>query len=144
MQVEEELASLSAAPELTEAPVQLDEKITIADGSQISIAQLRGSVMAALYVSDGFAASNLETTGIWKVHDDLVETTVADSYIMELINRKENVIAAEISKICGKNMKFVTKLLNASESQKKEDVKIPLQVEILLNLFNGTIVAGKH
>ena len=41
-------------------------------------------------------------------------------------------------------MKFVTKLLNASESQKKEDVKIPLQVEILLNLFNGTIVAGKH
>jgi DNA polymerase-3 subunit gamma/tau len=144
-QAEQDLATFStSAEDGPQAPVQLEEKLTTADGRQISIAQLRGSVMAALSVSDGFAATNLETTGLWKVRENCVETTVPDSYSLELIKRKQPVISAEISKVCGKPMEFNVKLEDKSAPVQSEKVMVPLQVEILMNLFNGTIVAGKH
>ncbi|MCR4579744.1 MAG: hypothetical protein K5681_05285, partial [Treponema sp.] len=127
-----------------QAPVQLDEKLTTADGRVISIAQLRGSVMAALSLTDSFASTNLESTGAWHVRDNRVETTVNDSYVLELLKRKQTVIAAEISKICGKPMECIVRLEENNSLQQKEEVKVPAQVEMLVNMFNGTIVAGKH
>ena len=60
-----------------------------------------------------------------------------------MIKRKQNVIEAEISAICGKQMSFVVDLQEEKKEIKKESVQIPLQVEILVNAFKGTIVAGK-
>ena len=141
---EQDYAHFSSGAAEPRAPVQLDEMLTTSDGRQISIAQLRGGVTAALSVSDGFAATTLETTGIWKILNDRVETTVPDSYSLELIKRKQNVIAEEISKVCGKKMEFSVSIENQKKDAASEDVKIPVQVDIIMNMFNGTIVAGKH
>ena len=124
-------------------PVQINDKFKTADGVEISVAQLRGNVMASLSVKDGFAASNLQKTGFWKVLENSVHTNVQSQYDLELIKRKQNVIEAEISAICGKQMSFVVDLQEEKKEIKKESVQIPLQVEILVNAFKGTIVAGK-
>ena len=126
-----------------DSPVQLNEKFKTADGVEISVAQLRGNVMASLSVKDGFAASNLQKTGFWKVLENSVHTNVQSQYDLELIKRKQNVIEAEISAICGKQMSFVVDLQEEKKKIKKESVQVPLQVEILVNAFKGTIVAGK-
>ncbi len=126
-----------------EAPVQLNDTFTTASGQVLTVAQLRGSVMAALSINDGFAAANLEETGIWTVTSDTVATTVEDSYNLQLIQRKLPVIEREISAVCGKDMKFSVSLKENNQQTNKEPVKIPLQVEILVNTFKGTIVAGK-
>ena len=122
---------------------QINDKFKTADGAVMSVAQLRGNVMASLSVKDGFAASNLQKTGFWKVLENSVQTNVQSQYDLELIKRKQNVIEAEISAICGKQMSFVVDLQEEKKEIKKESVQIPLQVEILVNAFKGTIVAGK-
>lgn len=125
------------------APAQLHDKFKTADGAEMSVAQLRGNVMASLSVKDGFAASNLQKTGLWKVLENSVHTNVQNQYDLELIKRKQNVIEAEISAICGRKMNFLVDLQEEKKEVVKELVQIPLQVEILVNAFKGTIVAGK-
>lgn len=125
------------------APVQLQDTLTIADGQTISIAQLRGQITANLAVTDGFAASNVEKTGLWEVRDDAVNTTVESAYDLNLIEKKKNVIAAEISNACGRPMKFNVTLKEAKTQEAAAPAEIPLQVKILVNAFKGTIVAGR-
>lgn len=124
-------------------PAQINDKFQTADGAVMSVAQLRGNVMASLSVKDGFAASNLQKTGLWKVFDDSVQTNVQSQYDLELIKRKQNIIEAEISAICGRQIKFLVDFQEEKKEVAKEFVQIPLQVEILVNAFKGTIVAGK-
>lgn len=128
---------------MSSAPVQLQETLTTADGQTISIAQLRGQITANLAVTDGFAASNVEKTGLWEVRDDAVNTTVESAYDLSLIEKKKNVIAAEISNACGRPMKFNVTLKEAKTQEAAAPAEIPLQVNILVNAFKGTIVAGR-
>ena len=125
------------------APVQLQDTLTLANGQTISIAQLRGQVTANLAVTDGFAASNVEKTGLWEVRDDTVNTTVETSYDLNLIEKKKNVIAAELSNACGRPMKFNVTLKTAEPEKTSAPVEIPPQVSILVHAFKGTIVAGR-
>ncbi len=127
----------------TEAPVQLGENFTTANGQTISIGQLRGQITAALAVTDGFAASNVEKTGLWEMKDDCVNTTVENSYDLSLIEKKKDVIAAEISNVCGRPMKFNVTLKVVQPVKAAAKVEIPVQVNILVNAFKGTIVAGR-
>ena len=128
---------------MSSAPVQLQETLTTADGQTISIAQLRGQITADLAVTDGFVASNVEKTGLWEVRDDAVNTTVESAYDLNLIEKKKNVIAAEISNACGRPMKFNVTLKEAKTQEAAAPAEIPLQVNILVNAFKGTIVAGR-
>ena len=125
------------------APAQLQDTLTTADGQTISIAQLRGQITANLAVTDGFAASNVEKTGLWEVLDDTVNTTVESAYDLNLINKKKDVITAEISNACGRPMKFNVTLKEAKPQENAAPAEIPLQVNILVNAFKGTIVAGR-
>ena len=125
------------------APVQLQDTFTTANGQTISIAQLRGQITAALSVTDGFAASNLEKTGLWTVNEDSVNTTVETDYDLSLIEKKKAVIAAELSNACGKPMKFNVTLKTVESQKAAAPVQLPLQVSILVNAFKGTIVAGR-
>ena len=125
------------------APVQLQDTFVTAGGQTISIAQLRGQVTATLAISDGFAASNLEKTGLWVVEGNSVNTTVENAYDLSLIEKKKAVIAAEISNVCGGNMQFNVSLKAAEPQQAAAPVEIPPQVSILVNAFKGTIVAGR-
>ena len=125
------------------APVQLEDTFVTADGQTISIAQLRGQVTANLAVTDGFAASNVEKTGLWKIDANGVDTTVDTAYDLSLIEKKKNLIAAEISNICGRQMNFNVTLTVEEPQAPAEKVEIPLQVNILVHAFKGTIVAGR-
>ena len=125
------------------APVQLEDTFVTADGQTISIAQLRGQVTANLAVTDGFAASNVEKTGLWKIDANGVDTTVDTAYDLSLIEKKKNLIAAEISNICGRQMNFNVTLKVEEPQTPAEKVEIPLQVNILVHAFKGTIVAGR-
>ena len=130
-------------PVAASAPVQLQETFVAANGQTISIAQLRGQVTAALAITDGFAASNVEKTGLWVMEADGVSTTVESDYDLSLIEKKKNVIAAEISNICGRPMKLNVSLKVQDKQESAEKVEIPPQVNILVNAFKGTIVAGR-
>ena len=125
------------------APAQLQDTLVTASGQTISIAQLRGQITANLAVSDGFAASNVEKTGLWEVIDDTVNTTVESTYDLNLIEKKKSVIAAELSNACGRPMKFNVTLKTVEAKKTDAPVEIPLQVSILVNAFKGTIVAGR-
>ena len=139
----EELYENSSTPQSTAAPVQLQDTLAGANGQTISVAQLRGQITATLAVTDGFAASNVEKTGLWIIDGDCVNTTVESDYDLGLIEKKKAVIAAEISNVCGRPMQFNVTLKTQEPEQPAEKVEIPLQVNILVNAFKGTIVAGR-
>lgn len=138
-----EAAEASVSQSGQGAPVQLQDTLTLANGQTISIAQLRGQITANLAVTDGFAASNVEKTGLWEVRDDTVNTTVETSYDLNLIEKKKDVIAAELSNACGRPMKFNVTLKTAEPEKTSAPVEIPPQVSILVHAFKGTIVAGR-
>jgi len=121
------------------------ESFTTADGSSMTVLQLRGNVTAALSLTDGFAASVIEKTGEWKLNGEEIITTIQSSYDRELINKKMGPITEEITKICGKPMRFTVNLEVKKEvvEEKKEEVQVPEQVKILVKTFKGTVVAGK-
>ena len=140
---EEASLSSDAGGPAQSAPVQLQDTLTTASGQTISIAQLRGQITANLSVTDGFAASNLEKTGLWLVGEDSINTTVESPYDLSLIEKKKNVIAAELSNACGRPMKFNVSLKTNETQKTAAPVQVPLQVNILVNAFKGTIVAGR-
>lgn len=121
-------------------PAQLEEKLQTGDGRIISVAQLKGSVKAALEITDGFAASNIDKTGEWKVQNSVVETTVQNSYDLEIIKRKIPIIAKEISSVCSKQMEFKVILKKEDISKKENNEELPVQVKLLLNAFKGNII----
>ena len=139
----EEYENAASSDGTSSAPVQLQDTFVTASGQTISIAQLRGQITANLAVTDGFAASNVEKTGLWVVNDDTVNTTVETAYDLNLIEKKKDVIAAELSNACGRPMKFNVTLKEAKVQENAAPVEIPLQVNILVNAFKGTIVAGR-
>ena len=138
-----EAETTSNRPGQTSAPVQLQDTLEIANGQTISIAQLRGQITANLAISDGFAASNVEKTGLWVVEADGISTTVESDYDLSLIEKKKNVIVAELSNACGRPMKFNVTLKSAEAQMPSAPVEIPKQVNILVNAFKGTIIAGR-
>jgi len=122
------------------------QTFTTADGTSMSVIQLRGNVTAALSLTDGFAASVIEKTGEWKINGEEIITTIQSSYDRELLNKKLGPITEEITKICGKQMKFTVNLQEKTDNvieEKKSENTVPQQVNILLNAFKGTVVAGK-
>ena len=142
-QAEEVYENAASSTGPAAAPVQLQDMLVTASGQTISVAQLRGQITANLAISDTFAASNLEKTGLWIVSDDTVTTSVDTTYDLNLIEKKKDVIAAELSNACGRPMKFNVTLKEAKTQENAVPVEIPAQVNILVNAFKGTIVAGR-
>ena len=129
---------------VSSAPVQLSDTFTIGDGRKISIAQLRGSVKAALEVNDHFASTSLDKTGFWRISDSTVETTVANNYDLEVLKKKIPVISQEISSVCGKTMEFKVSQGQTSNTQQTSVKKsVPIQVQILVDAFKGDIITGQ-
>ena len=137
---EDALANEQAAENKVVA--QLDEHVTTADGRDITIAQLRGSVVAELAVNEGFIASVLERTGLWKVSENKVETTIESTLDLQLIQKNLRTVADRISKIFGKPMEFVVTEKQEQQTQDQAQEEVPVQVQVLVNAFKGTVVTG--
>ncbi len=117
---------------------QISEVFTTADGRTISVAQLKGTVMANFAVNEGFIAVDLEKTGDWVVSADGVDTTVFSEYDYSRLQKNIPTISAEIGRVCGKPMAFRVSIKAKDTSSEKKEV--PPQVKILVDMFKGTIV----
>ncbi len=135
--------SIAKVEDQNTASVQLDETFVLPNGNQVSIAQLRGSVTASLAINDGFAASALEKTGKWLVTSDGVETTVENDYDLSCLEKKVQIISQELSAIYGKSVQFKVSMHKKEDDNSAAQVEIPPQVNLLVDMFKGTIVAGK-
>ena len=98
--------------------------------------------MAALSVSDEFAVTAVEKTGVWKVSENSISTTVENELDLSILKNKIPVLSAEISKICGKTMEFTVELEKKAPVQTQQKRELPEQVKILADVFKGTVVAG--
>ena len=120
------------------SPAQINNVFTTADGRTISVAQLKGTIMANFAVNDSFTAASLERTGEWVVSADSVDTTVAAEYDLKIIQKNIPAISDELARVCGKPMTFrVTIKAKDAPVVKRE---VPPQVKILVDTFKGTIV----
>ncbi len=134
-----EKAQQDANPAKREA-AQLNEFFTTADGREMSIAQLRGNIVAELAVSEGVLASTLEKTGLWKVSQDKVETTVDTGLELQILKQSIPLLSERISKICGRTMMFVVTQKQEEKKEEEKEQVLPDQVNVLLNAFKGTVV----
>ena len=120
------------------SPAQINNVFTTAEGRTISVAQLKGTIMANFAVNDSFTAASLERTGEWVVSSDSVDTTVTAEYDLKIIQKNIPVISEELARVCGKPMTFrVTIKAKEALAPKRE---VPPQVKILMDTFKGTIV----
>ena len=120
------------------SPAQISNVFTTADGRSISVAQLKGTIMANFAVNDSFTAASLERTGEWVVSADSVDTTVAAEYDLKIIQKNIPAISEELARVCGKPMTFRVTIKAKNEQVVKREV--PPQVKILVDTFKGTIV----
>ena len=145
IQAEEAQASYEDAVQnevAQKTPQQLDEHYTTADGRDISIAQLRGSIVAEIAVTEGFIASALDRTGLWKVSEDKVETTTDSNFDFQILQKNAGVITEKLSKICARQMQFIVSEQHEAQDDQTEQKEVPVQVQVLLNAFKGTVVVG--
>ena len=146
LQAEEAQASYEESlKEETSAKVQpqFDEHFTTADGRDMTIAQLRGTIVAELAVNEGFIASAIDRTDLWKVSESGVETSTASNLDFQILQKNAVIIADHLSKICGRQMQFVIiEQKPDAQAEQQEQKEIPAQVQTLVNAFKGTIVTG--
>ncbi|MBO4858468.1 MAG: DNA polymerase III subunit gamma/tau [Treponema sp.] len=130
--------SQTAGSPTTGTPAQISDVFTTADGRTISVAQLKGTVMANFAVNEGFIAVDLEKTGDWVVSADGVDTTVFSEYDYSRLQKNIPTISAEIGRVCGKPMTFRVSIKTKNTASVQKEV--PPQVKILVDMFKGTIV----
>ena len=123
-----------------EEPAQLDEHFTTADGRDMTIAQLRGSVIAELSVSEPMLASTLKNTGLWTVSEEKVETDVATGLDFRVLQKSQPLLSEWISKICGRKMQFCITQKNTEAENGQQEKELPVQVDLLVKAFKGTVV----
>ena len=146
----EDAQAVYEASQIKDEPVaptvqpQLDEHFTTADGRDMTIAQLRGSLIAELAVNEGFIATTLERTGLWKITENRIETTIESDLDLQMLKKNLPVISSRLSTICGRQIEFiVTKTVADGAQENNASTEIPVQVQVLLNAFKGTVITGK-
>ena len=86
----------------------------------------------------------LERTGLWKVLENRIETTIQSDLDLQMLRKNAALISSRLSNICGRQMEFVVEREKASEdTENKDSAEVPVQVQVLLNAFKGTVVSGK-
>ncbi|MCQ2598357.1 MAG: DNA polymerase III subunit gamma/tau [Treponema sp.] len=126
------------APEPDSAPAQTNDFITSANGRQISIAQLRGSITANLAIDNGFAAIALENTGPWKIQNNVIHTTVKSAFDKEAFIKQSQIINNAISTMCGQQMRFELEIEKAAPVNIQAQV-IPEKVQLVIDMFKGSL-----
>ena len=110
-------------------------------GRTITIAQLRGSVIAELGIHDAPTAAALMTTTPWQISGNAISTQAATAYQKAQLERQRDAILRTLEKVCERRMDFSVGLKEAESAAGPAEV--PQQVKILCSLFKGSIVGGK-
>ncbi|MCQ2585298.1 MAG: DNA polymerase III subunit gamma/tau [Treponema sp.] len=120
------------------APAQTNDFLFAADGRQISVAQLRGTITANLAVDNGFAAIALENTSLWKIQGDKILTTVKSEFDKEAFNKQSQAINSAVTAMCGRPMHFELSV-EAPVQKTVQEMKIPDKVQLVIDLFKGSL-----
>ena len=110
-------------------------------GRTITIAQLRGSVIAELGIHDAPTAAALMTTTPWQISGDAISTQAATAYQKTQLERQRDAILRTLEKVCERRMDFSVGLKETEEAAGPAEV--PQQIKILCSVFKGSIVGGK-
>ncbi|MBM7022794.1 DNA polymerase III subunit gamma/tau [Treponema sp. Marseille-Q4523] len=110
-------------------------------GRTITIAQLRGSVIAELGIHDAPTAAALMTTTPWQISGDAISTQAATAYQKAQLERQRDAILRTLEKVCERRMDFSVGLKEIEEAAGPAEV--PQQIKILCSVFKGSIVGGK-
>ena len=103
---------------------------------------MRGTVIAELSITEGVLASTLEKTGLWKISENKVDTTVDSEFELQMLKRNIHSISEQISKVCGKKMEFGISLKQTEQPVEEAPKEVPVQVDVLVKAFRGTVVVG--
>ena len=110
-------------------------------GRTITLAQLRGSVIAELGIHDAPTAAALMTTTPWQISGDAISTQAATAYQKTQLERQRDAILRTLEKVCERRMDFSVSLKEIEEAAGPSEV--PQQIKILCSVFKGSIVGGK-
>ena len=110
-------------------------------GRTITLAQLRGSVIAELGIYDAPTAAALMTTTPWQISGNVISTQAATAYQKTQLERQRDAILRTLEKVCERRMDFSVSLKEAEEAAGPAEV--PQQIKILCSVFKGSIVGGK-
>ena len=110
-------------------------------GRTITLAQLRGSVIAELGIHDAPTAAALMTTSPWQISGDVISTQASTAYQKAQLERQRDAILRTLEKVCERRMDFSVSLKEAEEVSDPSEV--PQQIKILCGVFKGSIVGGK-
>lgn len=110
-------------------------------GRTITLAQLRGSVIAELGIHDAPTAAALMTTTPWQISGDTISTQAATAYQKTQLERQRDAILRTLEKVCERRMDFSVSLKEIEEAAGPSEV--PQQIKILCSVFKGSIVGGK-
>ena len=127
-----------------ERPVEADaeaQSYVTGGGRTITLAQLRGSVIAELGIHDAPTAAALMTTTPWQISGDTISTQAATAYQKTQLERQRDAILRTLEKVCERRMDFSVGLKETEEAAGPAEV--PQQIKILCSVFKGSIVGGK-
>ena len=110
-------------------------------GRTITLAQIRGSVIAELGIYDAPTAAALMTTTAWRISGDAISTQAATAYQKTQLERQRDAILRTLEKVCERHMDFSVSLKEVEEAA--GPTEIPTQIKILCSVFKGSIVGGK-
>jgi len=127
-----------------ERPVEADaeaQSYVTGGGRTITLAQLRGSVIAELGIHDAPTAAALMTTTPWQISGDTISTQAATAYQKTQLERQRDAILRTLEKVCERRMDFSVSLKETENAAGPAEV--PQQIKILCSVFKGSIVGGK-
>ena len=97
-------------------------------------------MISDLSVTDGMLASNLMQTMDWKLEGDEVSAVTENKFEHMQIMQSAAKIADCISQAYGRRISF--KILYREKSVQNSVGKLPEEVEILRDVFKGSIIGG--
>ena len=81
---------------------------------------------------------------MWKITENRIETTIESDLDLQMLKKNLPVISSRLSTICGRQIEFiVTKTVADGAQENNASTEIPVQVQVLLNAFKGTVITGK-
>ena len=134
----EAFVSDEAAPE--DMPPVSEETVHASGIDASSVEKLRETLISDLSVTDGMLASNLMQTMDWKLEGDEVSAVTENKFEHMQIMQSAAKIADCISQAYGRRISF--KILYREKSVQNSVGKLPEEVEILRDVFKGSIIGG--
>lgn len=104
--------------------------------------QIKNALVAALAIEDESLASLLKNTSDWALEGNTIRAKTLDAFQKSRIDSKLGAIKNSAQKLWGRQITLDVQVA-AQETQSREPVKVPKEVELIAKVFKGEIVGGR-